>query len=184
MEQVLVFVSIVLGVALAFELDHLNKLLRSKRVKWHWAQPLFALFVLLSIMSFWWMIAGREVPGPMTLARFMPIMWVLVLLNLLAAAALPDEIPEEGLDLAQYYQDNRRYLWGLYGLFFLPLGANWVVYAARKAESIGQFLAFAGGDLGGLAIIAFLFFARKWWAIALGFAALSLIVGSWMVRAL
>ena len=89
MEQALVFASIVLGVAVAFELQHLNTLLRSKNVKWHWAQPIFALFVLLTIMSFWWMIANRaNSEEAMTLARFLPIMWILVLRNLLAAAAL------------------------------------------------------------------------------------------------
>ncbi|NNC52233.1 MAG: hypothetical protein HKO08_04255 [Erythrobacter sp.] len=184
MEQVLVFVSIVLGVALAFELSNLDKLLRSKRVRWHWAQPLFALFVLLSIMSIWWMIAGREIEGPMTLGRFLPLMWVLVILNLLAAASLPNDIPEEGIDLAQYYQENRRYLWGLYGLFFLPLGVNWFVYAAKQAQSIEQFFAYAGGDMMGLALILYLFFARNWWAVALGFVGIGVITGSWMFRAL
>ena len=184
MENALVFVSIVLGVAVAFELEHLNKLLRSKKVKWHWAQPLFALFVLLSIMSIWWMIAGRQIEGPMTLARFLPIMWVLVILNLLAAASFPDEIPEEGLDLAQYYQDNRRYLWGLYLLFFLPLGTNWFVYAAQRAESIGDFFSYAAGDMAGFAIILFLFFARNWWAVAIGYVGLAIMTTSWMARAI
>ncbi|MEM9502111.1 MAG: hypothetical protein AAF941_09720 [Pseudomonadota bacterium] len=184
MENALVFVSIVLGVAVAFELEHLNRLLRSKRVKWHWAQPLFALFVLLSIMSIWWMIAGRNIEGPMTLGRFMPIMWVLVILNLLAAVSLPDQVPEEGIDLADYYQQNRRYMWGLYLLFFLPLGSNWITFAAREAGSFGEFLAYASGDMIGLAIIIYLFFARAWWAVAVGYVGLCVIAANWMLRAI
>lgn len=182
MDNALVFVSIVLGVAVAFELEHLDRLIRSKQVKWHWAQPLFALFVLLSIMSVWWMIAGREIEGPMTLARFLPIMWVLVILNLLAAVSLPGSIPEEGLDLAEYYQENRRYMWGLYILFFLPLGANWINVAARQATSVSEFLLYTSGDLMALAVITFLFFVRNWWLVALGYVGLASLAANWMVR--
>ena len=184
MENALVFASIVLGIAVAFELQHLHNLLRTPNVKWHWAQPLFALFVLLSIMSIWWMIAGREIEGPMTLGRFIPIMWVLVILNLLAAVALPDKIPEEGIDLADYYQTNRRYMWGLYILFFLPLGVNWVIYSISRAENFSQFVNYVWGDMLGLGIFIFLFFARKWWMVGLGFAGLAAMSASWLSRAI
>ncbi|MDE1466350.1 hypothetical protein [Aurantiacibacter sp. D1-12] len=184
MEQALVFASIVLGIAVAFELQHLHQLLRAPNIRWHWAQPLFAFFVLLSIMSIWWMIAGREIEGEMTLARFMPIMWGLVMLNLLAAVALPDKIPEEGIDLAEYYQANQRYMWGLYILFFLPLGVNWFVYSMRRAENISQFVQLISGDMLGLCAFVFLFFARKWWLVAVGFAGLATLSLSWLTRAL
>lgn len=184
MEHVLVFVSIVLGVAVAFELEHLNKLLRSKNVKWHWAQPLFALFVLLTIMSIWWMIAGRRIEGDMTMGQFLPIMWVLVVLNLLAAASLPDQVPEEGIDLAEYYQDNRRYFWGLYLLFFAPLGLSWFNFAANKAETVGDFFTYASGDLIGLLIIIYMFFARAWWTVAIGYVGLAYISANWLFRTL
>jgi len=38
---------------------------------------------------------------------------------LLASATLPDQVPEEGIDLGQYYRDNGRYFWSLFGLFVL-----------------------------------------------------------------
>jgi uncharacterized membrane protein YwzB len=184
MDNALVFVSIVLGVAVAFELEHLDRLIRSKQVKWHWAQPLFALFVLLSIISTWWMFAGREIEGPMTIARFLPIMWGLVILNLLASVSLPGTIPDEGLNLRDYYQENRRYMWGLYLLFFAPLGMSWFVFAAREAQSVGEFFAYASGDMIGLAIIIYMFFARAWWAVAAGFVGLAYIASIWLFRAL
>ena len=184
MENALVFVSIVLGVAVAFELEHLNNLLRSKNVKWHWAQPVFALFVLLTIMSFWWMIASTQDRGEITLAQFLPVMWVLVMLNLLAAAALPDKVPEEGLDLAQYYQDNRRYMWGLYFLVIAPLGANWVIVGIRRARDFTDVLPYIGSELLPLALVTMLFFATRWWLVALGFAGLGIVVASWLTRAL
>ena len=140
MQQALVFASIVLGIAVAFELQHLNTLLRSRRVTWHWAQPLFAFFVLMTMMSFWWMIASGSAAEEITLARFLPIMWVLVILNLLAAAALPDRVPDEGIDLAAYYQENRRYLWGLYLLIFTPLAVNWVSIGVMRSSSLVELL--------------------------------------------
>ena len=184
MEQALVFASIVLGVAVAFELQHLNTLLRSRKVRWHWAQPVFALFVLLTIMSFWWMIARDAGDQTMTLARFMPIMWVLVILNLLAAAALPDKVPDEGLDLAQYYQDNRRYLWGLYLLILVPLAANWIVVGVGRAKSFAELSPYLLSELPPLAFVLMLFFVRRWWLVALGYAGLGLLVLGWLSRTL
>lgn len=184
MDQALVFASIVLGVAVAFELQHLNTLLRSRNVIWHWAQPLFALFVLLTIMSFWWMIASTRLEGPMTIARLLPIMWVLVVLNLLAAAALPDKVPDDGIDLAQYYQDNRRYLWGLYLLVIAPLAANWIFVGATRVESMQDLLPYLASELPPLLIVLMLFIVRRWWLVALGFAGLALLAAGWMSRVL
>ena len=184
MENALAFVSIVLGVAVAFELEHLNRLLRSGNVKWHWAQPLFALFVLLSIMSFWWMMASTPDQEDISLARFLPVMWVLVLLNLLAAVALPDEIPEGGIDLAQYYQDNRRYMWSLYFLMIAPLAGNWIVVGIRRSASFTEVLPYLGSELVPLVFVTLLIFARRWWLVGVGFAGLSLVVAAWLSRTL
>ena len=108
MEQALVFASIVLGVAVASELNNLHKLLQSNNVKWHWAQLAYALLTLLTMMSVWWMLANVDLTQKISLAGFLPAMWVLVLLNLMAAVALPDWIPEDGVDLAEYYQEKRQ----------------------------------------------------------------------------
>ena len=43
MGQALVFASIILGVAVAHELGNLHSLIRSRNVRWYWAQPIFAL---------------------------------------------------------------------------------------------------------------------------------------------
>lgn len=184
MSQALVFASIVLGVAIAFELENLDRLLRSKTVRWHWAQPLFAGFVLLTIMSFWWNIASRSGDGPITLAEFLPVMWVLVILNLLASASLPRTIPEEGIDLGLYYQDSRRYLWGLYLLIFIPIGFNWIFLSSTRSTSLEDMLVSASGEFIGMAIVIFMFFARRWWMVALGFASLGIIVAAWLTRTL
>ncbi|MEM7703606.1 MAG: hypothetical protein AAF251_16835 [Pseudomonadota bacterium] len=184
MEQALVFASIVLGVAIASELNNLHKLLQSDKVRWHWAQALYALLTLVAIMSFWWMIAKRSSGDEITLAQFLPVMWVMVIFNLMASAALPDTIAEEGLNMADYYQDRRRYLWGLYLLASLPLAGSWIVHSVRTAEGLGRFAAMAGPELFGVAVLVFLFLVRSWWLVGLGFAAYGLLAGGWLFRAL
>jgi hypothetical protein len=44
---------------------------------------------------------------------------LLLTLLLLAAAALPDDVPAEGLDLCAYYFDNARHVWTLFTIFLV-----------------------------------------------------------------
>jgi len=184
MEQALVFASIVLGVAVASELNNLHKLLQSDKVTWHWAQALYALLTLLTIMSFWWMLAKRSNGDEITLAAFLPIMWVMVIFNLMASVSLPDTIPDDGLHMADYYQSKRRYLWALYVLAVAPLAASWVFHSANTATNIGQFARMAGPEFAGIAIPAFLFFARRWWMVGLGFGLIGFLVTGWLFRSI
>lgn len=184
MEQALVFASIVLGVAVASELNNLHKLLQSDKVTWHWAQMAYALLTLIAIMSFWWMIARRSDGSEITLAGFLPVMWVMVIFNLMASAALPDTIPYHGLNLKDYYQEKRRYLWGLYILASAPLAVTWLYHSAKTSGDLAQFGSMAGPELAGLAILLFLFFARAWWMVGLGLAMYGLLAATWLFRSL
>ncbi len=180
MEQALVFTSIILGVAVAFELENLNRLLRSKEVRWHWAQPIFAIFVLMILMFFWWSLA-KNPEGTISFGAFLPIMWSLVMLVLLSAAALPDKV-EGGVDLAQYYQENRRYMWGLLLLAAIPLEGQWFYQVAVTSTSIGEFIGRATGDIVAWTMIIAMMFIRRWWLVAVGFAVLSLGPLAWLSR--
>ncbi len=189
MEQALVLASIVLGVAIAFELEHLSRILRAKNVKWHWAQPMFALFVLLSIIAFWWgateWATRAEAAGEqLSLGRFLPIMWNLVLLALLAAVSFPDSVPDEGIDLAEYYQDNRKYQWSLMALYFWSVYLGYAVNVIQTSTSVGQALGMLVGDTFFSLVMTGMIFARKWWQIGIGFAVLSLIPLFWVTRTL
>ena len=123
MEQALVLISIVLGVAITFELENLNRLIRARNVRWHWAQATYAVWVLMCVIYFWWMMAAQE--GELSIAQFMPIMFTLIMLVLMSAVALPDNVPEDGLRMAEYYMENRRYQWGLVVLAMLPISLGW-----------------------------------------------------------
>ncbi|QZD94950.1 hypothetical protein K3136_12855 [Qipengyuania gelatinilytica] len=183
MEQALVFASIVLGVAVAFELGHLNTVLRSKMVRWHWAQPAFALFILLSIIAYWWAAAANS-EGSISFAQFMPVMFQLVMLVLLAAVALPDSIPEDGIDLAEYYLENRKYQWLLVSLYFWSIHLGYLGHVFTTSDTAFDVLLRAGPDtVFGLLFIVMIF-AKRWSVIGAGFALISLSPLIWAARSL
>ncbi|QYJ06604.1 hypothetical protein [Qipengyuania flava] len=183
MEQALVFASIVLGVAVAFELENLNRVLRSDKVKWHWAQPAFALFILLSIIAYWWGAASQP-DGQITFAQFMPVMFQLVMLVLLAAVSLPDKVGEEGVDLAEYYQRNRRYQWLLASLYFWSIHIGYLGHVLTTSDTAADVFLRAGPDtMFGLLFIAMMF-AKRWSVVAVGFAFLALSPIIWAARTL
>lgn len=189
MEQALVLASIVLGVAIAFELEHLNGVLRAKNVKWHWAQPLFALFVLLTIIAFWWgAVNWSEQAGnsdePFSFGRFLPMMFQLVLLALLAAASFPDTIDEGGLDLAEYYQENRRYQWTLMALYFWAVYTGFFVNVVQTSETAGEVFNKVIFDTVYAIALTSMIFLRRWWQIAIGFAVVAIAPAVWFTRTL
>lgn len=183
MEQALVLVSIVLGVAIAFEIEHLNKVLRSRKVKWHWAQPIFAVFVLLSIISYWWGAASMP-DRALALGEFVPVMGQLIVLALLAAVSFPDDIPEGGLDLAAYYQENRRYQWGLMALYLWSIHIGYMIRSVNDADSIGRYFVMVAPDTALALILTSMIFVRKWSMVALGYAVLSVAPIIWLFRTL
>lgn len=183
-EYTSVMASIIVGLALVDILVSLNRLIRAGgSVRWHWAAPATALLVSLTIIQIWW---GSYSPqdAAMTIGQFLPLLVELVILFLLAAAALPDEIPPGGLDLRIYYDRNGRYFWSL---FTAALG--WLIVAQAfqtwaNGEDIGGLLEARLVDLAVLAVFASLIFIRRlWWhAIALVFLATGPI--GWLSRSL
>lgn len=181
MEKALVLISIVLGVAITFELENLNRLIRSKNVRWHWAQAIYALWVLMCVIYFWWMMAAQE--GELSIAQFLPIMFILILLVLMSAVALPDEVPEEGLRLSEYYMRNRRYQWGLVVVAMLPISLSWLATLYARG---GLFYALTEGwaEWASILLLVWMVFADRWWKVLAGFAATSFIPITWLSRTL
>ena len=184
MDKALVLISIVLGVAITLELENLNTLIRSDRVKWHWAQPIFAFFALMIVLVFWWMMAGKSDAGAITLGQFLPIMGLMVVIVLICAAALPDKVPDEGvLDLGAYYMATRRYQWGLVAALIAVIGYGWmeVLYARH---GLWQALIRGWGEWVPLLLAIWMMFADRWWKVALGYAAMAFIPIAWLSRSL
>lgn len=117
-EYLLAFVSILVGLSVADLAASLHRLLRARhRVRWDWLPLLASLVVLMLVLQFWWgffRMGQMEVWG--RFGAFLTITVSLIVLYLLASAALPDEVPDAGLDLREYYAGNARYFWTLFAL--------------------------------------------------------------------
>lgn len=120
-EYLLPFVSILVGLAVADLSVSLHRLLRARRrVRWDWLPLAASALVLLLILQFWWSFFHFG-QGDLW-SRYGPFMLLtvsLVSIFLLASAALPDEVPETGVDLRAYYLENGPYFWGLFAAFMV-----------------------------------------------------------------
>lgn len=186
MEGALVFASIILGVGITDELMSLHRILRARRrIRWDWAVPAVALLVLLTIVQIWWSTQdlSRQY-GPLTIGAYLPLIVELVLLFLLAAAVLPDDVPAEGLDLKAYYQENGSYIWTLYSA-----ALGWISVArwlgdVQARSSVGAFLDHFAGDLIVLALMVSLIFVRRRWWHAVGLLVLSAGPIGWLSKSI
>lgn len=183
MGNVLVFVSIVIGLGVADILVSLHRLLRARaQVRWDWAALVVAFLVLLTIVQMWWTIA-QPGAGPVTIGAFLPMLVELILLFLLASAVLPDSVSPEGVDLKAYYDANGGYIWAL---FAAALG--WLVVVdlvsvtprlglkAALGRQLGEFVALG-------AMISLIFTRRRWWH-AIGLCVLASGPLGWLSRSL
>jgi hypothetical protein len=118
-EYTAAFVSIMVGLALADLAVSLQRLLRAgPRVRWDLLTPAAALLATGFVINIWWtMYASLSRVERLSVASFIPDLVTLVLLFCLASSALPDAVPDEGLDLRVYYERNRRWLWRLFAAY-------------------------------------------------------------------
>jgi hypothetical protein len=114
-EYLTTFVAIIVSLAVADLLMSLHRLLRAgSRVKWFWIPPALTVYMLLLSVNFWWGNYYRFVRlTRISMVEFLPTLGSLVVLFLMMAAVLPDELPEQELDLKQWYWENARYFWSL-----------------------------------------------------------------------
>ena len=115
-EYVLGLMAIISGLAITDLIASLHRLLRARtRVKWDWLPLLVAAFVAMALTVSWfisWRVNVVENYNPRFWRFFFFTLGQLVPLYLAAAAALPDEVPAEGVDLKRFYAENSRYIWG------------------------------------------------------------------------
>jgi multisubunit Na+/H+ antiporter MnhC subunit len=138
-EYLFALVSILIGLAVADLSSSLHRLLRARqRVKWDWLALASALLVMMLILEFWWIFYGLGTSSAWThYGAFLVLAATLVCMFLLASAALPDEVPAEGTDLRQYYQENGGYFWSLFSLFVLLMIAVELVAAGDPLPDAG-----------------------------------------------
>jgi hypothetical protein len=182
-EYVAIFYGIVVAMAIETVLANLHRLLAARgRVHWHWMAPATAANAsLLTLGEFWALWADRgQWTGNYSIFQFLPFAISLFFMFLSAAATLPEEIPEAGIDLKVFYFDNRRHYWGLVaGFFAFNILLNVVTLARFGPTQLWiQNLPRLVGDFAGLGIAVPLIFFRNVWvhAVGIGFALVFLLV--------
>jgi hypothetical protein len=180
-EYITVLVSIVVGLAIADLATSAHRLLRAGgRVRWDWIAPTAALLMLLELFNLWWKWHGFT---GTTLGQVVPYFATLLLLFLSASAALPDEVPAEGLDLREFFHENRRYFWSVYTAYV----ASWIglrsVQASMEGVPIHQIIADKSIDYLTIGIYFGLIFVRRpiFSGIALASTLVWLIYDWWMM---
>lgn len=185
MEHALIFASIIVGVAVTDQMISLNRLLRARhRVRWDWAAPIVALIVLLTVVQVWWSIA-QPTAGRVTIGQFLPILAQLILLFLLCSATLPDDVPDQGLDLRAYYDEQGPYIWTLFSIALAWTFTTRPIFLLDGGKlRLAALLDRYGADLTVLALMVSLIFVRRRWWHALVFLALASGPIGWLSRSL
>jgi len=141
------------------------------------------VLVVFVLVMMWWSFFPRSDQTSLTIGGFLPSFLTLVLLFLLGSAALPDEVPAEGLSLREYYDRNGPYFWSL---FAAVLGWLILVDGVTNARS-GAISAWLRQNLIEFAILAvfvsLIFVRRRWWH-AVAFLILTTGPLGWVARSL
>lgn len=120
-DYLLLLAAVVLGLALSDLAVSTQRLLNAgRRVRWDLFSPLAALVAILKIVAQWWAwFQGEQLSAQLTFEMFVGVLFSAGLLFLLAATALPDDVPAAGIDLACYYASTSRRFWSLFALHFV-----------------------------------------------------------------
>jgi hypothetical protein len=106
-----VLLSIILGLGLTQLLTGIGRLIRHRdNVRFHWLPLLWAAILLLIYVQSWWAMYGLRLERDWTFLAFSIVLAQTGTLYLMAAVALPEEVDESGVDLAQYFDRHHRWL--------------------------------------------------------------------------
>jgi hypothetical protein len=118
-EYIFALISVLVGLAIADLATSLHRLLQSRdRVQWDWLPLTAAFLAILAVLDIWWGLYGtQEATFYQSLAGFLPLAAQLFLLFLINAAALPNKVPQDGIKLQSFYEDNSSYFWSLFAVY-------------------------------------------------------------------
>src|SRR5690348_436136 len=109
-EYAAIFYGFMVALAIEGVAANLHRLLAArKKVRWHWMAPLIAFNAsLVTLTEFWILWTQRgDWSGSYPFLAFLPFACSLIFMYLSAAAALPDKVLPEGINLREFYFDNR-----------------------------------------------------------------------------
>jgi len=169
-EYAAIFIGIVVGLALQNTLSSIHKLVEAgSRVRWHWMAPAAAFgAIVLTLGNFWFWWLTRDLPLSLShnFLMFLASAMALSLLFLACAATLPDEVPAEGVDLKDYYFDNRHRMWGYSAAYYVVSLCIWMAVVIRRgfeSPTLHADLVFVAANAAAVAMSVTLIVVRNRW---------------------
>ena len=108
-----VVLSIVLGLGMTQILTAFGRLIRHRdRVEEDWLPILWAVLLLVIFVQVWWAMFGLRVRTQWTFFEFTIVLAQTATLYVMAAVALPEDVPESGVSLRAYYERHHRWFFG------------------------------------------------------------------------
>jgi hypothetical protein len=188
-EYLVQLVSILVGLALADLAMSLHRLVRAGgRVRWHWHAPATGLLLVLLMLDIWWgMRLLERAQVSWTIGLFLPMLFGLLGFFLLAAAALPDDVPSDGLDLQAYYLATGRYFWSLFAgvtLLFTAhtMAVSWLALDHPDPSRLA--LRFAPNFGVALLAASLAAFRHSWWHSLVIICLIAVMLSSYLARPL
>ncbi len=107
------FVTIVLALAITNILQSASLLIQSRRaVRWDLRPILFALTVFIALVSEFFSLWSNLSVAGVTMPRLLWLITIPSLFAVLAYSALPNSVPDGGIDLGSFFESERR-LWSV-----------------------------------------------------------------------
>lgn len=137
-EYLLGLILIITGLAISDMVVSLHGVLINRtRVEWDWLALIAAVYIFLMIVNSWglsFQTFNTRDANPY-LWEFLELLGQIIALYLAARAALPDAVPDGGLDLGEYYASISRYFW-------TAIAATLTLYLAGGAYLEGDIIPF------------------------------------------
>ena len=162
-EYLVIYSAILIGLAVADLSLSLHRLLRQGRdLKWHPIVPVMGFIVLCLILNLWWgLYRNFSQTTEMAFVEFLPQVFMLLTLFLLAASVFPDEKLPKGASLKDFYLDNRSQFWGLFAAYLALVVVNVSLTGVREGWDLNTHFTRSVGNVVGIALCGVLIWSRR-----------------------
>jgi len=181
-EYVIPLISVIVGLGITDVASSLNKLFQARdRVRWDWLPLAITLLAVSLLLQAWWTFYALGYGGTIlitSLGGFMLLCISLISLYLFAAASLPSEVPEEGVDLREFYKANSRYIWGAFIMSVTLATLSSTIKLVSESAPVSLAPVFLNVSIVGLGVVLMVSKSRQVHSVIVGVMVLVLTVAS------
>ena len=139
------FVTIVLAIAITDMIQSTHRLIRARRrVKWDIVPLIFAGAIVIVVLSEFFALWDTFAVTKITFSRLLWMLLVPTLAALLAYSVLPDDVPQDGLNLREFYTSERRTWVVMFALMAAFDIARSVALISHRRDWVLEYAIFTG----------------------------------------